>query len=121
MGINTLTINDIHSQQNFNKPKEKLRDHRHPFVDFSFGERFVEKMLRYYDLFLLKNHKKLYKTNQKHKEYFSPKESCAMIIRRNNFPFKRMKDCLLYTSEAAVRGSGGPNQHPLKRVGMRCG
>ena len=48
MGINTLTINDIHSQQNLNKPKEKLRDHRHPFVDFSFGERFVEKMLRGY-------------------------------------------------------------------------
>ena len=23
--------------------------------------------------------------------------------------------------EAAVRGSGGPNPHPLKRVGMRCG
>ena len=44
MGINTLTINDIHSQQNLNKPKEKLRDHRHPFVDFSFGERFVEKI-----------------------------------------------------------------------------
>lgn len=47
--------------------------------------------MSYYDLFLLKNRKKLYKTNQKHKEYFSPKESCAMIIRRNNFPFKRMK------------------------------
>ena len=46
--------------------------------------------MSYYDLFLLKNRKKLYKTNQKHKEYFSPKESCAMIIRRNNFPFKRM-------------------------------
>ena len=49
MGINTLTINDIHSQQNLNKPKEKLRDHRHPFVDFSFGEWFVEKMLRGYE------------------------------------------------------------------------
>lgn len=46
---NTLTINDIHSQQNLNKPKEKLRDHRHPFVDFSFGEWFVEKMLRGYE------------------------------------------------------------------------
>ena len=23
--------------------------------------------------------------------------------------------------EASVRGSGGPNPHPLKRVGMRCG
>ncbi|TWV59510.1 hypothetical protein FR997_14310 [Phocaeicola dorei] len=49
MGINKLTINDIHSQQNLNKPKEKLRDHRHLFVDFSFGERFVEKMLRGYE------------------------------------------------------------------------
>ena len=43
-----MTINDIHSQQNLNKPKEKLRDHRHPFVDFSFGEWFVEKMLKVY-------------------------------------------------------------------------
>lgn len=50
--------------------------------------------MSYYDLFLLKNHKKLYKTNQKHKEYFSPKESCAMIIRQNNFPFKRMNASL---------------------------
>ena len=50
--------------------------------------------MSYYDLFLLKNRKKLYKTNQKHKEYFSPKESCAMIIRRNNFPFKRMNASL---------------------------
>ena len=24
-------------------------------------------------------------------------------------------------AEAAVRGSGGPDPHPLKRVGMRCG
>ena len=23
--------------------------------------------------------------------------------------------------EAAVKGGGGPNPHPLKRVGMRCG
>lgn len=38
MNINTLIINDIHTQQNLNKPKEKLRDHRHLFVDFSFGE-----------------------------------------------------------------------------------
>ena len=48
MGVNTLIINDIHSQQNLNKSKEKLIAHRHPFVDFSFGEWFVEKMLRYY-------------------------------------------------------------------------
>jgi len=50
MSINILIINDIHSQQNLNKPKEKLRDHRHLFVDFSFGEWFVEKMLRDYNL-----------------------------------------------------------------------
>ncbi len=43
-----LTINNIHSQQNLNNRKEKLRDHRHPFVDFSFGEWFVEKMLSKY-------------------------------------------------------------------------
>ena len=41
MGINTLTINDIHSQQNLNKPKEKLRDRRPPFVNFSFGINFI--------------------------------------------------------------------------------
>jgi len=50
MNISILIISDIHSQQNLNKPKEKLRDHRHPFVDFSFGEWFVEKMLRCYRL-----------------------------------------------------------------------
>jgi len=50
MSISILIISDIHSQQNLNKPKEKLRDHRHPFVDFSFGEWFVEKMLRGYSL-----------------------------------------------------------------------
>ena len=49
MSINTMITSNIHSQQNLNKPKEKLRDHRHPFVDFSFGERFVEKMLRGYN------------------------------------------------------------------------
>jgi len=50
MNISILIISDIHSQQNLNKPKEKLRDHRYPFVDFSFGEWFVEKMLRDYNL-----------------------------------------------------------------------
>ncbi|MBE6241884.1 MAG: hypothetical protein E7114_00495 [Bacteroidales bacterium] len=48
MSINTLIINNIHSQQNLNKPKEKLRERQPPFVYFSFGERFVEKMLRGY-------------------------------------------------------------------------
>ena len=48
MGINTLTINDIHSQQNLNKPKEKLRYSTLPIVDFSFGEWLVEKMLSIY-------------------------------------------------------------------------
>jgi hypothetical protein len=50
MSINILIISDIHSQQNLNEPKEKLRSHRHPFVDFFFGEWFVEKMLRGYNL-----------------------------------------------------------------------
>lgn len=40
-----MTINDIHSQQNLNKPKEKLRYSALSFVDFSFGEWFVENML----------------------------------------------------------------------------
>ena len=48
MSIDTLIINNIHSQQNLNKPKEKLRNCRHPFVDFSFGKWFVEKMLSIY-------------------------------------------------------------------------
>ena len=45
-----LTINNIHSQQNLNNRKEKLREEQHPIVDFSFGEWFVEKMLRDYNL-----------------------------------------------------------------------
>ncbi|MBE6311465.1 MAG: hypothetical protein E7080_10515 [Bacteroidales bacterium] len=48
MSINTLITSNIHSQQNLNNPKEKLRDRQPPFVNFSFGERFVEKMLRGY-------------------------------------------------------------------------
>ena len=43
-----LTINNIHSQQNLNKPKEKLRYSTLPIVDFSFGEWLVEKMLSIY-------------------------------------------------------------------------
>jgi len=48
MSINTLIINNIPSQQNLNKPKEKLRYSTLPIVDFSFGEWFVEKMLSHY-------------------------------------------------------------------------
>ena len=48
MGINTLIINKIHSQQNLNKPKGKLRNRTRTIVDFSFGEWFVEKMLSRY-------------------------------------------------------------------------
>lgn len=44
-----LTINNIHSQQNLNNRKEKLREEQHPIVDFSFGEWFVEKPLRKYN------------------------------------------------------------------------
>ena len=43
-----LTINNIHSQQNLNKPKEKLRYSTRPIVDFSFGELFVEIVLSCY-------------------------------------------------------------------------
>lgn len=43
-----LTINNIHSQQNLNKSKEKLRYSTHRIVDFSFGEWFVEYMLNCY-------------------------------------------------------------------------
>ncbi len=41
-----LIISDIRSQQKFNTPKEKLRITPRRIVDFSFGEWFVEKMLR---------------------------------------------------------------------------
>lgn len=43
-----LTINNIHSQQNLNNRKEKLREGQHTIVGFSFGEWFVEKMLSKY-------------------------------------------------------------------------
>lgn len=43
-----LITSDIHSQQNLNTPKEKLRITHRPTVDFSFGEWFVEKMLSKY-------------------------------------------------------------------------
>ena len=43
-----LTINNIHSQQNLNNRKEKLREEQHTIVGFSFGEWFVEKMLSKY-------------------------------------------------------------------------
>ena len=38
----------MHSQQNLNRPKEKLRTTPRPIVDFSFGEYFVEKLLSIY-------------------------------------------------------------------------
>jgi len=43
--INILIIRNIHSQQNLNRPKEKLRTKHRPIVEFSFGECFVEKLL----------------------------------------------------------------------------
>lgn len=46
--ITVLIIRNIHSQQNLNRPKEKLRTMHWPIVDFSFGECFVEKLLRVY-------------------------------------------------------------------------
>ncbi|RHJ43117.1 hypothetical protein DW130_02225 [Bacteroides eggerthii] len=48
MSINTLLINNIRSQQNLNKPKEKLRYSALSFVNFSFGEWFVENVLSIY-------------------------------------------------------------------------
>ena len=41
-------MNNIHSQQNLNNRKEKLRERQHTIVGFSFGEWFVEKMLSKY-------------------------------------------------------------------------
>lgn len=41
-------MNNIHSQQNPNNRKEKLREGQHTIVGFSFGEWFVENMLSCY-------------------------------------------------------------------------
>lgn len=43
-----LIISIIHSQQNLNNPKEKLKGQHRPIVVFSFGECFVEEMLNRY-------------------------------------------------------------------------
>ena len=44
-----LIINNIHSQQNLNNRKGLLKNEQQPFVDFSFVEWFVEKMLNRYN------------------------------------------------------------------------
>lgn len=44
-----LITNNIYSQQILNNRKELLREEQHPFVGFSFVERFVEKMLNSYN------------------------------------------------------------------------
>ena len=41
-------MSNIHFQQNLNNRKEKLREEQHTIVGFSFGEWFVERMLRIY-------------------------------------------------------------------------
>jgi len=46
--ITILIISNIHSQQNLNSPKEKLRTRHRLIVDFSFGECFVERLLNMY-------------------------------------------------------------------------
>ena len=46
--ITILIIRNILSQQNLNRPKEKLRARHRPIVDFSFGECFVERLLSIY-------------------------------------------------------------------------
>ena len=43
-----LKISNILSQQNLNRPKEKLRTGHRPIVDFSFVECFVERLLNMY-------------------------------------------------------------------------
>lgn len=48
MYITILIISIIHSQQNLNNPKEKLRGQHRPIVVFSFGGYFIEKMLNGY-------------------------------------------------------------------------
>ena len=47
--INILITNNIYSQQFLNNRKELLREKQHPFVDTSFVEWFVEKMLNSYN------------------------------------------------------------------------
>ena len=47
--ITILVMSNIHFQQNLNNRKEKLREEQHTIVGFSFGEWFVEKMLRGYE------------------------------------------------------------------------
>lgn len=47
--INILITNNIYSQQFLNNRKEQLREEQHPFVDTSFVEWFVEKMLSNYN------------------------------------------------------------------------
>lgn len=66
--MNALIINNIYSQQNLNKPKEKLRYSRPSIRPFSFGEWFVERMLCIY-LFVYKH---ITSTIQQINDFHSP-------------------------------------------------
>ena len=61
-------MSNIHFQQNLNNRKEKLREEQHTIVGFSFGEWFVERMLRIY----LYGYKYLTYTIQRINDFHSP-------------------------------------------------
>ena len=68
MDITILIINNIHSQQNLNGPKEKLSIKPRPIVGFSFGEWFVERVLSIY----LYGYKHITYTIQRINDFYSP-------------------------------------------------
>ena len=61
-------MSNIHFQQNLNNRKEKLREEQHTIVGFSFGEWFVERMLRAY----LYGYKHITYTIQRINDFHSP-------------------------------------------------
>ena len=63
-----MIISNIHSQQNLNRPKEKLSIKPLPIVGFSFGEWFVERMLSIY----LYGYKHITYTIQRINDFHSP-------------------------------------------------
>lgn len=63
-----LIMRNIHSQQNLNRPKEKLSIKPLPIVGFSFDEWFVERMLRVY----LYGYKHITYTIQRINDFHSP-------------------------------------------------
>ena len=63
-----LITSNIRSQQNLNRPKEKLSIKSRPIVGFSFGEWFVERMLSIY----LYGYKHITYTIQQINDFHSP-------------------------------------------------